>query len=234
MENRAVMDEDKIGRLIEDLKNVDLNVRRRAISKLAKLDTEHAETALHWAMVNDLDEEIRDLAHSAYEQIHAKQTPVTEQAKPAKPAPKAGRPHSLSTRPPPKSSAQRSRPDRSQTAAIKNKRKANLADASHMAILEEKPEPRNVFGDISLKLAIATLALIITEVLLEAPHEKSFPIYVHMVKILAKLTPIAGFMMAILGMTGKKPRKLIAKIGLAANLFFVVFSVIWLIRLFSK
>ncbi len=231
------MDEDKIGRLIEDLKDIDIDVRRRAIDKLTKLDAKHAEAALHWAMVNDLDEEIRTLARSAYEQMHAEQPPATEetQPQPTKPEPKPERPSFLS--PPPEAEVSPQKPAESPTQAPAQeiKREVNLEDTSHMAILEEKPsEPRNVFGDTSLRFAAATIALLITWVLVEAPHEGIYPVYVHVIEILARLTPIAGLLMAIVGITGKRPHKLTAQIGLIINLLFVVFSVIWFIRLFSK
>ncbi len=82
------MEEKEIGQLIDCLRNECPLVRKRAVDELSRLDDEHALTALHWAMRNELDEEIRLTAKKAYERLRAlhvreeekeeKETPITK------------------------------------------------------------------------------------------------------------------------------------------------------------
>ena len=47
--------ENNIKQLIQNLKSLDADLKISSIDELRKLVEEHAETALRWAMNNDLD-----------------------------------------------------------------------------------------------------------------------------------------------------------------------------------
>ena len=65
------MEKKEIDQLIDCLRNECPLVRKQAVDELSRLADEHALTALHWVMRNELDEEIRLTAKKAYERIRA-------------------------------------------------------------------------------------------------------------------------------------------------------------------
>ena len=78
----------KIDRLITDLRDTDAEIRRRALDELSEVDDrKHIVPAIHWTMLNDIDDDIREYARGIYlkigEQEKAAAAAVAEEA-PAK------------------------------------------------------------------------------------------------------------------------------------------------------
>jgi hypothetical protein len=236
--------EQRITRLIRNLKTLDVDLKKQSIDELATLGNEHAEAALHWAMQNDLDEEIQQYARAAYEKLHANSNDDSEGG--------------ISISAPPMESSQPPQPKQPTDAMahadigqqeqndhhdiptapaddeIDPNKKYDLNDTSHMAVLEEvQEEPRNTFGDLSLKLAALKVALVITLLFLEAPYDSGevFPLYVKLVDLISIITPFAGIIAAVFGLLSHSTRKFTAQAGLALNGFF---AFIWLITLITK
>ena len=60
----------KVDKLITDLRNDDVDVRREALDELSKLeDRKYAIPAIHWTMLNDVDNGIREYAREIYLRI---------------------------------------------------------------------------------------------------------------------------------------------------------------------
>ncbi len=60
----------KIDKLITDLRDSNPDVRREALDELSKLeDRKHAIPAIHWTMLNDVDDGIREYAREIYLRI---------------------------------------------------------------------------------------------------------------------------------------------------------------------
>ncbi len=55
--------------LVEKLRDVAVEVRLEAIEELSAIDKEHALPALHWAIENELDEDVRNAARDAYQSL---------------------------------------------------------------------------------------------------------------------------------------------------------------------
>jgi hypothetical protein len=64
----------KIDRLITELRDSDSEVRRRALDELSGVDDKkHVVPAIHWTMLNDIDDEIREYARGIYLKIGEQQ-----------------------------------------------------------------------------------------------------------------------------------------------------------------
>lgn len=241
--------EERITKLIRNLKTLDVDLKKQSIDELATLRNEHAEAALHWAMQNDLDEEIRRYASAAYEKLHANSSedsqggisisappiessgpPQSEQPADAVAAADIGRherndnQHKVAT----------DAADEIGPVHSSSNNEYDLNDTSHMAVLEElEEEPRNTLGDVSLKLAALKVALSITMLFLIAPFDQGevLPLYVKLVEIASILTPFAGIITAVFGLLSQATRKFTAQTGLALNGFF---AFLWLITLITK
>jgi hypothetical protein len=59
----------RVDALIEQLNDLDDGVRLAAIQELSTIDKEHALPALHWAIQNELDENVRNAARDAYQKL---------------------------------------------------------------------------------------------------------------------------------------------------------------------
>ena len=241
--------EERITQLIRNLKTLDVDLKKQSIDELATFGNEHAEAAIHWAMQNDLDEEIQQYARSAYEKLHANSSEESQGG--------------VSISAPPMESTESPDSETSEDAMApvdigqneqnhnqhavetpvideigpvdtSSNKEYDLNDTSHMAVLEEiEEEPRNTFGDLSLKLAALKVALAITFLFLEAPYDNSevLPLYVKLVDIASLITPFAGIIAAVIGLLSQTTRKFTAQTGLGLNGLLVL---IWLITLITK
>ena len=64
----------KIDRLITELRDSDSEIRRRALDELSEVDDKkHVVPAIHWTMLNDIDDEIREYAREIYLKIGEQQ-----------------------------------------------------------------------------------------------------------------------------------------------------------------
>jgi len=246
--------ENRIDQLIQNLKTLDVDLKKRTIDELATLDGKPVETALHWAMNYDIDQEIRDYARAAYEKIHlrsvestaggtagSEQEPGATAAGDLDQTPAGGTDSAIiheqqkkqpQNKQPPGTARQ---PGEISLSYQNSKRKeSDLNDTSHMAVLEEiEEEPRNIYGDTSLKLAALKIALYITLLFLEAPYDAGeiLPTYVKIVEIAGIVTPFVGIIMAVAGLLSHLSRKFTSKLGLVFNGLFAFF---WLIKLVGK
>ncbi len=59
----------RVDALIAKLGDVSEQVRLDAIEELSTIDKEHALPALHWAIQNEMDEEVRNAARDAYQRL---------------------------------------------------------------------------------------------------------------------------------------------------------------------
>ena len=241
--------EERITQLIRNLKTLDVDLKKQSIDELATFGNEHAEAAIHWAMQNDLDEEVQQHARVAYEKLHADasedsqggvsisappmesaEPPDSELSKDAISTDDIG--HSEQNHD--KHSVATPVADEIGPTPARPSAESDLNDISHMAVLQEiVEEPRNTFGDLSLKLAALKVALAITFLFLEAPYDNSevLPLYVKLVDIASFITPFAGIIAAVIGLLSHSTRKFTARTGLAIN---VLLALIWLITLITK
>jgi hypothetical protein len=64
----------RVDKLVDDLRHPDDEVRKKALNELSKLeDKVHAVAAIHWTMLNDVDDEIRRHARDIYGRIGEQQ-----------------------------------------------------------------------------------------------------------------------------------------------------------------
>jgi hypothetical protein len=64
----------RIDKLVTDLRDADVEARRCALEELSKVeDRKHVVAAIHWTMLNDMDDEIRAFAHEIYIKIGEKE-----------------------------------------------------------------------------------------------------------------------------------------------------------------
>jgi len=61
----------RVDALIQQLRDLSPEVRLEAIEELATIDREHALPALHWAIQNELDDTVRNVARDAYQKLYA-------------------------------------------------------------------------------------------------------------------------------------------------------------------
>lgn len=59
----------RVDALIVQLGDLDAGVRLAAIEELSTLDKDHALPALHWAIQNELEESVRNVARDAYQKL---------------------------------------------------------------------------------------------------------------------------------------------------------------------
>jgi len=71
----------RVDALVVKLNDISDQVRLEAISELSTIDREHALPALHWAIQNELDEDVRNAARDAYQKLsRAKLAEKTKEA----------------------------------------------------------------------------------------------------------------------------------------------------------
>lgn len=63
----------KVDELIQQLRDLSPEVRLDAISQLTAIDRVHALPALHWAIQNELDDDVRNTARDAYQKLYKQQ-----------------------------------------------------------------------------------------------------------------------------------------------------------------
>ena len=70
----------RVDSLVVKLNDISDQVRLEAINELSTIDREHALPALHWAIQNELDENVRNAARDAYQKLsRAKQAEKTKE-----------------------------------------------------------------------------------------------------------------------------------------------------------
>ena len=73
----------RVDALIAKLGDVSDEVRLEAIEELSTIDKEHALPALHWAIQNEMDETVRNVARDAYHQIVERRWSIAQQVEEA-------------------------------------------------------------------------------------------------------------------------------------------------------
>jgi hypothetical protein len=59
----------RVDELVQQLSDISPEVRLRAIEGLGAVDKDHALPALHWAIQNELDDDVRNAARDAYQRL---------------------------------------------------------------------------------------------------------------------------------------------------------------------
>ena len=70
----------RVDALIEKLGDLSVDVRLEAIDELSNIDKEHALPALHWAIQNELDDNVRNAARDAYQRLSRAPDPAPAEA----------------------------------------------------------------------------------------------------------------------------------------------------------
>jgi hypothetical protein len=70
----------RVDALIEKLGDLSADVRLEAIDELGTIDKEHAMPALHWAIQNELDDNVRNAARDAYQRLSRAPDPAPKEA----------------------------------------------------------------------------------------------------------------------------------------------------------
>lgn len=180
----------KLDELVVKLRHTDTDVRRQTLDELSHLeDKKHAIPAIHWTMLNDIDDEIRAYAREIY-------TKMGEQEKGEAPPADTG-------------AAEKQTPTPEEKKEEREERRVHLKP-----VIDREP---NKCGSWSIHLSAIALVLIFAAHLWNIPYANEKMPFLETVKLIAFGLTIPGLILGLIGLGVTDRKKSTPVAGLIFN-----------------
>lgn len=182
-----------IDKLVMQLRDVDIEVRRNALTELSNVkDKKYVVTAIHWTMLNDMDDSIRAYAREIYIKIgeQEKKTPPSQADEtPAKitPLKPVEKPPVL------KSVSEHSVIDR--TIPVQPENRPHIKP-----VLEHEP---NLYGSWSVHFSLISIGIIIVATIWHLPYGAEEVFFLDLIGYIGLACTIPGIILGIIGLRAK-------------------------------
>lgn len=187
-----------IDRLVMDLRDLDVEVRRNALNELSNVkDKKHVVAAIHWTMLNDMDDGIRAYAREIYVKIGESEKKIEPVRELAKPAEEIIQPKAV------QKTAQKEPVLKqvSEIVGVDRKIPVQPENRPHIKpVLEREP---NLAGSWSVHFSLISIGIIIVATLWHLPYGAEEVFFLDLIGYIGLACTIPGIILGIIGLRSK-------------------------------